>query len=185
MAWIGQKRPKTAPNISRSCSVRGSDGCYIGNKLLCFHLAPFEVIITQERVPTSQSAPSAAKTSWTGQKTQKPSSKLACSALAGDMPGLTSVANHSVFIEWAQVKLLVLKSGFLHHKVAPQPQKRPELAKKTPNIIPKMLPSTLSGNPTGVTSAINHSLWMTMSKVITAQEGIIRSQSGYLISKVI
>ena len=36
----------------------------------------------------------------------------------------------SDFVKWAQIKLLVPKSGFLHHKVAPRPQKWPEFAKK-------------------------------------------------------
>ena len=60
-------------------------------------------------------------------------SKIAGSALPGDPIAGESVTNHFIFIRWPLVKILQLKRGFLHHKVAPGPQIWPELAKNKPS----------------------------------------------------
>ena len=74
-------------------------------------------------------------------------------------PKQTVATNHSVFLKWPQVKLLELKGGFLHHEMGPRSQKRPELAKKAQN--PSKIPcSALSGDPTDVTSATSHSVFL-------------------------
>ena len=57
--------------------------------------------------------------------------------------------------------MLGLKREFLNnHKVAPQPQKRSELAKKMSKIFPKMSRSALSGDLTDVTSATDPFLFI-------------------------
>ena len=72
------------------------------------------------------------------------------------------------------MNVLGLKRGFLHLKVAPRSQKWPKLAKKTPKLTSKLLPSTLAGDPTAVTLATNKLYFyqMTLGKDIRDQEGI-------------
>ena len=64
--------------------------------------------------------------------------------------------------------------------------KRAELAQKAPKIIPKISLSALSGDPTDVTLATNHSIFRkkNLNKVIRDQEGAPRSQRGSLATKV-
>ena len=74
----------------------------------------------------------------------------------------------------------------VHRKVAPRPQKRPELAEKMSKIASKRSRSALLRDPAGVTLATNHSCFnqMALSKVIRAQEGIPTSQSDSPATKV-
>ena len=59
--------------------------------------------------------------------------KMSCYALSGDLTGVTSVTNHSIFVKWPEVKLLGLKRGFLHHKMPLRPQIWPQIAKNLPS----------------------------------------------------
>ena len=76
------------------------------------------------------------------------------------------------------INLNSAQKGFLHHKLAPQPQKWPELAKKTPKITPEIACSVLSGDPTGVASANNHSIFSKESqvKLLGLKRGIIHQK---------
>ena len=62
-------------------------------------------------------------------------------------------------------KRITAQEGFLHHKVAPRPQKWPESTAKTPKIIPKISSFALSGHSTGVTLVINHSIFLKRAEV--------------------
>ena len=122
------------PQNSTFCSVRGSDSWCIGHQSLYFHeMTLSKVIRAQEGFPTPQSGSPTTKMTWIGQKHAQPkwTPKTAHSTLPGDTIAVTLVANHSVFVKWPWVKLLELKRGFLHHKVASRPQKWPGLAKNT------------------------------------------------------
>ena len=57
--------------------------------------------------------------------------KIARFALSEDPAGVILTTNHYAFVKLPYVKKLVLKIGFLHHKVASRPHKRPEFAKKS------------------------------------------------------
>ena len=50
---------------------------------------------------------------------------------------ISSVTNHSILNEWPKIKVSELKRGYLHHKVAPHPQKQPGVANKHPKSSPK------------------------------------------------
>ena len=79
------------------------------------------------------------------------------SALSEDRTGATSANNHSIFKKWFWVKLLGLKRGILHHKMAPRPQKHLNWPKNTKHYLQN---TTLSGDPSAVTLVINHSIFI-------------------------
>ena len=152
------------PQNSIFCSVTGSDSCYLGyRQLYCYQMTQSIVIGAQEGVPKSQSC--YLTTKWCLNFPNKCSAKItpekACSALSGDPTAVTSVTNHPSFIRWPKVKFSELKRRFLHHKVAPWPQLRPEKATKTPSQNhPQIACFTLSGDQTAVTSVTNNSIFI-------------------------
>ena len=85
----------------------------------------------QEGIPTSQVAPPPQE--WPELSKKRLIKKISRSALLEYPTGVILATNHSVFIKWPLLKLLVLKRGFRHHRVAPLSQKRPELTKKAQN----------------------------------------------------
>ena len=87
-------------------------------------------------------------------------------ALAGDSAAFTLVLNHFLFIRWPKVRFLGLKREFIDHKVAPRPQKRPDLVKECPRsskILHFLL--ALAGKLTDVTLVINHLVFIKYSWV--------------------
>ena len=91
-------------------------------------------IRAQEGIPTSQSGSPTTKAAWIGKKS-KSISKMLCSALSGNLTGVTLTTNHSVFNKWLYVKSLHrAQERVATHRVPPPPppQKWPELAKKSP-----------------------------------------------------
>ena len=83
-------------------SVKGFDGCDIGNQPFYFHLMTLSKLIrAQEEVPTSQSGSATTNTAGIGQKHAQPKSppKIAHSVLPEDPTAVTSVTNHFVFIK--------------------------------------------------------------------------------------
>ena len=122
-----------------------------------------KLVRAQEGVPTLQSGLPAKKIGldWPKKRLAKITPKIAGSALSGDWTAATSATNHSGSIKWPSAKLSGLKTRFLHHKVAPRPQIRPELAKKrTAKITANIARSALSGYPTGITSVTNRSAFI-------------------------
>ena len=141
-----------------------------------------KVIGAQEKVTISQSG-SANKyvLNWPKTPPAKITPKIAHSALPGDPIAVTSVTNHSIFIKWPWVKLLELKRGFLHFKVAPRPQKWLGLDKNTPG---HNHPQNSTFGSVKVSESCqigNQPLYfylMTLNIVIRAQEEVPTSQSG-------
>ena len=104
-------------------SVRGSDSCHIADQPLYFHWMTLSKAIrwVQEGVLHRTVAP---------RPHIRP--EIARSALSVHPTVVTLATNHSIFPKWPWVKLLGLKRRFLHHKVAPRPQRCLELGKETP-----------------------------------------------------
>ena len=70
---------------------------------------------------------------WPKTRPARNTSKIARSALSGDLTAVASVTNHSFFINCPSVELLGLKRRFQNRKVAASPQIWPELTKITPS----------------------------------------------------
>ena len=82
---------------------------------------------------------------------------------------------------WAQDGIGTSQKRLRDHKSGLNWQKKSKTI-----CIPKMSRSVLTGGPTGVTSATNHSIFntqMTLNKVINAQEGIPTPKIGPRITK--
>ena len=133
-------------------------------------------IRAQEGVPTSQTGSPATNTAWIGQNNTQPKSppKRAHSALPGNPTAVTSVTNHSSCLTWPWINLLELRRGFLHHKVFPRPQIRPEFAKTT--LRQNHLQNSTFRSVRGSNGCYmgNQPLYfdeMTLSKPIRAQDG--------------
>ena len=133
VAWTGQKLPYITLKSSRFALLGDLTGVTLATNHSVFIKWSRIKLFGLKRGFLHHKEPPDHKTTWIGQKTPKIIPKISCSTLARDLTGVTLAANHSVLIKWAQVKLLVLKRGFLHHKVAPWPHQQPELTAITQN----------------------------------------------------
>ena len=144
-------------------------------------------------------APRPQKWSELAKKTPNIIPKISRYSLSGDPTGATLATKHSFFQNRSRVKLLGTKRGIIHHKVAPRPQKQPELKKNAQNIT-KWLPDHRSGLNLHFFNHLLFSMFrsvkghdmcfignqplcfylMGINKVIRDQEGIPTSQSGSL-----
>ena len=84
-------------------------------------------------------------------------------------------------------KLFRVQEGFLHRKVAPQPQKCPEFTKKCPaKITHRIARSPLSGDPAAVKLVTNYSIFIKWpkAKLLALKRGFLYiSQTGSLTTK--
>ena len=115
-------------------------------------------IRAQEGVLISQSSSPTTKRAWIGQTMSKIIPKIARYALSGYLTGVTLVTNCSIHIQqMPQCKGIRVQEGVPIAQSDSPINKMAWIGQKTREIIPQIAHSALSGHPTGVTSANNHS----------------------------
>ena len=84
----------------------------------------------QDGVSRSQKGSPATKVARIDQKTSKITQSIALSALVENPTAITLAINRSIVIKWSYVRFSGLETVSPDHKMAPQPQQWPNLAKK-------------------------------------------------------
>ena len=152
-AWIGQKTPKIIPKLARSALSGDPAGVTsaTNHHKLIYSGTRWDSYITKWLSGHKSDL------NWPKNSQNHPQN-IAFSSVRG--PDRCYIGNQLLYFQKrSRVKLLGLKRGILCYKVAPRPQKWPELVKKhLYKTISHLARSALSGDPTCVALATNHSL---------------------------